>query len=326
MAEPAVEQKVAVAPADMPDVAAKERLYPRFVDQRHAVAEADGLVPAFRVDRRCRRPGIEGHRHQRDKRIMSAGAACSSTVSPIATGWLRADFRDEGHIGVLDRDGRDALEAALEDDVDHLCFAERDGCALRLERYVFRPDRQRHVEARLAGSLDRDGPDLRVDPDLVHAEILHLARQQRRFAHECCAETRGRPRIDALGRPLVLDVAMVHHHAVVGQRHRLLLVVRDVDEGGADALLQRLQLVLHLAAQLQVERAERLVEQEHRRLDDQRPRQRHALPLSAGKLVRHLVEGVGQAHHRQRLARPPDASGARCAAHPAGRSRHCCRR
>ncbi len=42
---PGVEQEVAVAAAHMPDVAAEERLDPRLVDQRHAVAHADGLVP-----------------------------------------------------------------------------------------------------------------------------------------------------------------------------------------------------------------------------------------------------------------------------------------
>jgi hypothetical protein len=39
--------------------------------------------------------------------------------------------------------------------------------------------------------------------------------------------------------------------------------VRDVDEGEADVLLDPLQLDLHLLAQLQVERAERLVEEQH---------------------------------------------------------------
>jgi hypothetical protein len=43
-------------------------------------------------------------------------------------------------------------------------------------------------------------------------------------------------------------------------RRSLLLVVRDVYEGDADLALDRAQLVLHLLAQLQVERAERLVE------------------------------------------------------------------
>jgi hypothetical protein len=56
------------------------------------------------------------------------------------------------------------------------------------------------------------------------------------------------------------------------------------DEGDAERLLQRLQFLLHLFAQLQIERAERLVEQQDLGLVDQRPGERHALPLAAGKL------------------------------------------
>ena len=51
MAEPAVEEKIAVAAADMPDVAAVEGLDPGFVDQRHVVGHADGFIPAFGLDR-----------------------------------------------------------------------------------------------------------------------------------------------------------------------------------------------------------------------------------------------------------------------------------
>mgnify|MGYP003694150989 CR=1 FL=1 len=77
---------------------------------------------------------------------------------------------------------------------------------------------------------------------------------------------------------------------MVGQRHRLLLVMGDMNEGGADALLDGLRVVLHLAPELEIERAERLVEQQHGRFDHQSAGQRHALPLAAGKLMRLLVE------------------------------------
>ena len=51
----------------------------------------------------------------------------------------------------------------------------------------------------------------------------------------------------------------------VRHRQRLLLVVRHVDERDADVLLDALELDLELLAQLEVERAQRLVEQQHRR-------------------------------------------------------------
>ena len=44
-AEAGIEQQVAVAASHVPDVAAEEGLDPRFVDQRHAIGEAKGLVP-----------------------------------------------------------------------------------------------------------------------------------------------------------------------------------------------------------------------------------------------------------------------------------------
>ena len=70
----------------------------------------------------------------------------------------------------------------------------------------------------------------------------------------------------------------------VAHRQRLLLVVGDQDEGDADVALQVLQLDLHVAAQLAVERRQRLVEQQHGRPVDQRAGQRDALLLAAGQL------------------------------------------
>ena len=62
--------------------------------------------------------------------------------------------------------------------------------------------------------------------------------------------------------------------------------MRDVDGGEAQLLLQAADLHAHLDAQLRVEVGERLVEHQQIRLDDQRARKRHALPLSAGHLAR----------------------------------------
>ena len=56
-------------------------------------------------------------------------------------------------------------------------------------------------------------------------------------------------------------------------------------EGDADIALQVLQFDLHLAAQLAVERGEWLIEQQHGRPVDERPRQRHALLLAAGQFL-----------------------------------------
>ena len=100
----------------------------------------------------------------------------------------------------------------------------------------------------------------------------------------------------------------------VDERHRLFLVVRDDDEGDAERLLDVDQLELRVLAQLLVERAERLVEQQQLRPLDQRARERHALPLAAGELVRlalgelaelHQLEHLGDAAARSRPSRMP---------------------
>ena len=76
------------------------------------------------------------------------------------------------------------------------------------------------------------------------------------------------------------------------------------------------ELDLHLLAQLEVERAEGLVEQEHGGLVDQRAGQRHPLPLAAGQGGGRAVGHRLQAHGGQRrpgplaplgLAHPGDA-------------------
>jgi hypothetical protein len=53
--------------------------------------------------------------------------------------------------------------------------------------------------------------------------------------------------------------------------------VGDVDEGHLELLLDALELDLEVEAQARVEGAERLVEQQHRRLEHERARQGDAL-------------------------------------------------
>src|SRR5581483_4392516 len=65
---------------------------------------------------------------------------------------------------------------------------------------------------------------------------------------------------------------------------RLLLVVRHVDERDADLLLERLELDLQGLAELGVERAERLVEEQDGGVQDQGAGERHPLLLPAGEL------------------------------------------
>ena len=85
--------------------------------------------------------------------------------------------------------------------------------------------------------------------------------------------------------PVLLDAALVEDDDAVGDVHRLLLVVGDQDGGDVDLVVQPAQPRAQLGADLGVERAERLVEQQHARLDGQRARERHALALAAAELA-----------------------------------------
>ncbi len=100
----------------------------------------------------------------------------------------------------------------------------------------------------------------------------------------------------------LLDAALVHHHHAVGQFQGLVLVVGHEDAGQVDLVVQAAEPLPQLLPHLGVERAERLVQQQHLRLDGQRPGQRHALPLPAGKLVRIAVGHALQLHQLQAAA------------------------
>ena len=99
--------------------------------------------------------------------------------------------------------------------------------------------------------------------------------------------------IEVLRRRDLLDHAAVHDHDAVGERHRLDLVVGDVDRGGLHQLMHALDLGAHLHAQLGVEVRQRLVEQEHFRIAHDGAAHRDALALAAGERLRLAVEQLG---------------------------------
>ena len=70
--------------------------------------------------------------------------------------------------------------------------------------------------------------------------------------------------VDLVRRADLDDPPAVDDGDPVAHRQRLVLVVRDVDERDPDLQLDALELDLQLLAQLQIERTERLVEQQHR--------------------------------------------------------------
>src|SRR5690606_41677000 len=106
------------------------------------------------------------------------------------------------------------------------------------------------------------------------------------LAQEVGNEHRARQLVEIFRGTHLLDAALVHHRDGVGHGHGLLLVVRDVQEGETDRLLNRLELDLHLATQLQIERTEWLIEQQQGRTVDESARESDALLLTARELLR----------------------------------------
>ena len=82
----------------------------------------------------------------------------------------------------------------------------------------------------------------------------------------------------------------------VGELHRLLLVVRHEHRRDVHLVVQAPQPGAQLRADVAVEGAERLVEQQHLRLDGQRSGQRHALALPPGELRRVALLEAREAH------------------------------
>ena len=96
---------------------------------------------------------------------------------------------------------------------------------------------------------------------------------------------------------------LVHDDDPVGQRHRLDLVVGDVDRGDGEIALQMLQLRPHHGAQLGVEVGQRLVHQEQPRRAHDGAGERDALALAAGEFGGAPLEQVRQARPARRRLR-----------------------
>src|SRR5687767_9223999 len=82
----------------------------------------------------------------------------------------------------------------------------------------------------------------------------------------------------------LLNPARFHHGNSIRDRERLLLIVSHENCRYPEPLLQGSQFVAHAKADVAVKIGEGLVQQQHRRLDDQRSGQSYALLLSAGQL------------------------------------------
>ena len=107
-------------------------------------------------------------------------------------------------------------------------------------------------------------------------------------------------------RDLVDDAAgpAAHHQNAVGQRHGFEQIVGDEQRGLAGALERLRQFALQHDAGLRVDRGERLVEQQHGRIDRQRAGERDALAHAARQLMRIVI---GEFAEVERVEQRPGA-------------------
>src|SRR5262249_61020614 len=107
-------------------------------------------------------------------------------------------------------------------------------------------------------------PLIRADGDdgLAGLHARHRPAEQVGRADEARYEARLGVLIDLTRRAEMLDRAVVHDRDPVRHRERFALVVRHVHEGYPALALDSLQLYLHRPPELEVQRAQRFVEQE----------------------------------------------------------------
>ena len=127
-------------------------------------------------------------------------------------------------------------------------------------------------------------------------------------AKEVGDEARSRPLVQALRLVALHHPAAVHDRDAAAHGQRLLLVVRDVEESRAGPLVDAGKLGLHGAADLLVERGERLIEEKHARRRRQRARQRHPLLLAAAEIGHALVGEPGKPDQVDHLGDTPARS------------------
>jgi hypothetical protein len=111
-------------------------------------------------------------------------------------------------------------------------------------------------------------------------------------------------RIVELARGCDLDqVAVADNSDAVGDRQCLLLVVGHEESRDAGGALDAEDFVAQLEAEAGIERRQGLVEQQAARLEDQGPRQRHALLLPARERRRRELGPVAHADPLERTKR-----------------------
>ena len=124
----------------------------------------------------------------------------------------------------------------------------------------------------------------------------------RRAADKASNEGIHRMGIEFPRRSDLLNATVVEHGDALAERHRLCLIVGDVNGGDAEPPMEPHQFDTHLDAQLGVEVGQRLIHQEGARMPDNGAAHRHALALTTGKLTGFARQQRRDAEHGGNLS------------------------
>ncbi len=110
--------------------------------------------------------------------------------------------------------------------------------------------------------------------------------------------------VDVVGRADLFDLALAHDDDAVGKLEGLFLVVGDEEGGVAGAVVEFAQPLAQVLANLGVECAEGLVEQQDTGLNRHGAGKRDALTLAAGELSGIAAFHAGELHHVDQFLDP----------------------
>ena len=216
---------------------------------------------------------------------------------------LAADLEVGDHLGA---ERLDVLDRRVQP-----AFARRAGLDRRVLE-VLGPDAHGDRAADVAVEVGWVGQRVGLEAQELVAEVgdevavlavqLRLEEVHRRAADEARHEQVGRRVVELHRRVDLLQHAAAHQRDAVAHRHRLDLVVGDVDGRRLQLVLDAGDLGAHLDAQLRVEVAQRLVHQEDLRAAHDRAAHRHALALTAGERLGLALEQVLEPDHLRDLA------------------------
>ena len=155
--------------------------------------------------------------------------------------------------------------------------------------------------------------DLARGRDELVADPLRLKEVHAGAAEERRHEGVGRSLVELFWRGDLLELATRHDSDPMAHRHRLDLVVRHVDGGGAEPSLEAHDVSSGLHTKLGVEIGERLIHQEHLWISHDGPGECDSLALPARELAGLAIEQLAETERACSLG---DLGGARSCVHP----------